>query len=156
MKFQSLRYYSLIALTCLAMLFTTNSQAESESLGQDQNVVVHLSNYTNDLHASFMALKLAVEFQQHGANVTLFLDLEGVRIADKRAPQDMNWGLSHAPLSEHYTAFIEAGGEVLVCPHCAAAAGIDADNLRKGARIANEDDDEITRVFLGADKILKY
>jgi predicted peroxiredoxin len=117
-------------------------------------VVVHLSHATDDLHASFMALKLAQAMQEKGAQVTLLLDLEGVRVADTRQPNDLLWGHGE-PLASHYDAFVKAGGKVLVCPHCAGAAGVEAKSLRPGARIA-KDPGELAAALIAADKILDY
>ena len=118
-----------------------------------QKIVVHLSHFTDDLHAAFMAVKLAGAMKDKGADVTLFVDLEGARLADARQPQDMRWGHSDA-LSVYYAALIKKGGRVLVCPHCAKAAGLTADSLRDGAKIGNEG--EVAALLLAADKILDY
>jgi len=118
-----------------------------------QKIVVHLSHFTDDLHAAFMAVKLAGAMREKGADVTLFVDLEGARLADTRQPQDMRWGHSDA-LSVHYAALIKKGGRVLVCPHCAKAAGVTADSLRDGAKIGSEG--EVADLLMAADKILDY
>lgn len=119
-----------------------------------QEVVVHLSKGTNDLHAVMMGLKLGTGMAGKGARVTLFLDLEGVRVADRRTEDALTWGEGHATLGELYATFVEAGGGVLVCPHCAKAAGIGPGDLRPGARVGTFD--EITALMLSADKILDY
>jgi sulfur relay (sulfurtransferase) complex TusBCD TusD component (DsrE family) len=128
--------------------------AQAEPVAPAQRVVVHLSHATDDLHAPFMALKLAQAMQEKGAQVTLLLDLEGVRVADTRQPNDMHWG-SGEPLASHYNGFIKAGGKVLVCPHCASAVGLDMKSLRPGAQIA-KDIGELAAVLIAADKILDY
>jgi predicted peroxiredoxin len=103
-----------------------------------------------------MAVKLATAMQKQGAAVTLFLDLEGVRMADKRDPLDVMWGMAHAPLSQHYDEFVKAGGKIILCPHCAMAAGIGAGDLRDGAVIGDENKQDIPNLLLKADKILDY
>lgn len=115
--------------------------------------MVHLSSYTNDLHAVTMSLKIATLLAAADADVTLFLDLEGVRLADDRAPQNLQWG-NTAPVAELYANLIEAGGTVLVCPHCARAAGIGAGNLRQGATLTT--DAAIGDLFIAADKVIDY
>lgn len=119
-----------------------------------QPVVVHLSKFTNDLHAPFMAVKLATAMQEKGAQVTMFVDLEGVRLVDKRQPLDLTWGHASVPLGTLYEKFVAAGGEVWVCPHCAHAAGIHAEDLRTGAQIAEEG--AIPVLLLQAEKVLDY
>jgi predicted peroxiredoxin len=119
-----------------------------------KRVVVHLTHTTDDLHAAFMALKLASVLQSSGASVHLFVDLEGARVADKRVPGDLRWGSGDTTLGELYDALVKAGGTVVVCPHCATAAGLDQANLRRGARIGTLD--EIGQILMEADVIMDY
>ncbi len=121
---------------------------------QPKRVVVHLTHTTDDLHAAFMALKLARVMQSTGASVHLFVDLEGARVADKRVPGDLRWGPDHTTLGELYDALVKAGGTVVVCPHCARAAGLDEANLRPGARIGTLE--EIGQILMEADLIMDY
>lgn len=131
------------------------AQAPQETAAAPQQVIVHLSHFTDDLHRSFMALKLAGLMQSSGADVTLFLDLEGVRLAERRQHlEHMTWGESPVSLAEHYAAFTEAGGKVVLCPHCAGSARIGEMALRRNATIAEKDD--LAELFMNADKILDY
>ncbi|NJL27596.1 MAG: DsrE family protein [Thermoanaerobaculia bacterium] len=118
-----------------------------------QKVVIHLKHYSDNLHAVSMALKLGTAIQKKGGEVTLMLDLEGARLADARQPQDLRWG-GETPMATFYEAFTNAGGKVLVCPHCANAAGLKEKDLRGGARIGTEDD--LAQLILDADKVLDY
>lgn len=118
-----------------------------------QKVVVHLTHYTDNLHAVTMAVHLAHMMQTKGAEVTLVLDLEGVRLADNRQPLDLVWGKGE-PVAKEVTAFVKAGGHILLCPHCSEYAAITAANLRPGARIAKEG--ELPDTILAADKVLDY
>lgn len=118
-----------------------------------KNVVVHLTHYTDDLHAASMALMIAGNLQKKGAQVTLHLDLEGVRLVDARQP-DLKWGEFPA-ISELYNAFVEAGGQVLACPACSKAAGVTPESLRPGAKIGKPGED-IPEMLLAADIVLDY
>lgn len=120
---------------------------------EGEKTVVHLSKFGNDLHAVSMALKLGIAMQQAGSSVTLFVDLEGVRLADQGQNLALRWG-EGAPIEELYDGFIAAGGKVLVCPHCAAAAGIDGESLRNGATMGTTE--SITKILSEAVKILDY
>lgn len=142
----------VVAITAIAVVGTRVHAGASDA--KTQNAVVHLSNLTNDLHAAFMAVKLGTAMQSGPANVTLFVDLEGVRLVDSEQPLDLRWGPGHKGLAEYYDAFVASGGKVLVCPHCANAAGIDSDSLRPGAQIATEA--QLVDMLAGADKILDY
>lgn len=52
--------------------------------GTQKEGVVHLTHYSDNLHAVKMAVHLASIMQGTGAKVTLFLDLEGVRLGSNK------------------------------------------------------------------------
>ena len=146
---------ALLAACALGQPALSNSDESNDSQDNDsQNVVVHLSHFTDDLHRCFMALKLATLMQKSGAEVRLFLDLEGVRLAERRQLLDMTWGSEAIPLAEHYENFIEAGGKVILCPHCAKSARIVDMSLKRQAEIATEEG--MLKMLLEAEKILDY
>lgn len=127
--------------------------AQSPQATEKQELVVHLGSFTNDLHSAFMALSLATNLQKHGANVTVFLDREGVRLADVRERGDLTWGDSGGT-SAAMAEFVQAGGKVLLCPHCASLAGMEAAHVRPGARLATHE--EVAGIFLKADKVIDF
>lgn len=102
-----------------------------------------------------MALELADRLQQGGANVTLWLELQAVRLADDRVAKE---GMDPKPggraFSEIYKSFIGRGGRVLVCHHCAQIKAIEKEHLRAGATLASVDD--VAKAILDTDKILDY
>jgi predicted peroxiredoxin len=118
------------------------------------HIVIRLGHYTDDLHAAGMAVKFAKNLQERGQKVTLMLTLAGVRLADTRTPQDLKWGHGDE-IGKDYEGFRKAGGEIIVCPHCAEAAGIDEKSLRPGARFAKEGDD-LVDVLIAADKVIDF
>ena len=142
-----------IGLSVVALLASAGAVGALEHGGESEKIVVHLSQFSNDLHAVNMALKLGTALLEKGHQVTLFLDLEGVRLVDKGQPLTLRWGTT-APIGELYEAFVGAGGKVLVCPHCAAAAGIEESALREGAKMGTTD--SITNVLAEANKILDF
>lgn len=132
--------------------YASRGSAAPARANSAQNVLIHLSRVGEDAHPALMALTFAGKLQQRGARVSLMLDLEGVRMADKRrtlGSPEMNGKIATA-----YAAFTKAGGAVLLCPHCAEYAGLTAAHLRPGARIATED--ELATLVLSASKTLDY
>ena len=147
----SRRYFSSLLIPVLLALASVG--VSSAQPPKKQKVVVHLSHYTDNLHAVKMAVHLGTMMQTMGAEVTLLLDLEGVRLADTRQPGDLVWGKGE-PISKELAAFVKAGGKMLLCPHCSEHAGITTATLRPGARIGEHG--ELPRVILDADKVLDY
>jgi predicted peroxiredoxin len=143
----------LVLVSCSIFLMMSGITDLSAGAQDKQQIVVHLRHYTDDLHAVLMALRVAGITQGKGAQVTLMLDLEGVRLADARQPNDLQWGHG-GTVAEAYDAFVKAGGKILVCRHCAMAAGIDEKSLRPGAQMAQEGG--LADLIMAADKVLDY
>lgn len=143
----------LLLLAPIFAMSETNAP-EKDASAETQQVVVHLSHFTDDLHRCFMALEVATALQQSGAQVTLFLDLEGVRLAERRQLLDMTWGSSQTPLATHYEDFTAAGGKVVLCPHCAKSARIGDMALKRYAEIGTKE--SIVKLLLGANKVMDY
>lgn len=67
----------------------------------------------------------------------------GARRTDSRnAVTVLKWtdgvtGSAHAPLTNYYGEFVDAGGKITLCPH-RAAAGIGEDALREDASIGTD------------------
>jgi predicted peroxiredoxin len=139
----------LLATLLPATAATVHAQEGPEA----QRVVVHLSSLTNNLHAANMALKFGALLERQGAEVTLFIDLEGARLADVRQPLNLTWG-DGPSVADLLADYLAAGGEIMVCPHCAAAIGLTEAQLRKGFRIGEAA--TIAELMLEADKILDY
>ena len=122
--------------------------------GPAPKVVVHIGHATDDLHSASMGMSLARMLQKKGASVTVFLDREGVRLADDDMPKSLGWGKKADPVADILADFVKAEGRVVLCPHCAQMAGIEDDDLVGGARIASEA--EVAELFLSADKVIDY
>ena len=139
-----IRLAVLLPLTLLLVLPQTVT-------AQDAAVVVHIGKFSNDAHALTMGLGLANTLQRAGAQVTVFLDQEGVRLADTRQPAPV-FGDTNA--GDVVQQFVAAGGTFLVCPHCAMQAGLDQEHLRDGFSFGNPE--TIAALFLAADKVIDY
>lgn len=133
---------------------------EGESLvpaakaGQETpKVVINLKQGTNDLRAASMAMELAIALLDKGADVTIYANLEGVRVFDARQP-DQRCSMGDVSIGQLYERFIAGGGAVLVCPLCAEVAGIRPDNLRAGAKLGTMA--EVADVMLAADQVIDY
>lgn len=129
------------------------TQAKGEA-GEGQNIVIQLNDGLDDLHGLFMAMTLARSLLDQGAEVTIFANLEAVRVFDKRQPNNLRFGTENQTLAEMYDALVGKGAEVVLCPHCAAYAGITKQDLRKGARIASQS--EVNEALMAADNVLTY
>jgi predicted peroxiredoxin len=121
--------------------------------GTQKESVVHLTHYSDNLHAVKMAVYLASIMQGMGVKVTPFLDLEGVRLGSNKESAALVSGKDDS-IPKELSAFVKAGGQMLLCSHCAEKAGITAGDLKPGARIGKDTD--IAKTILAAHTIVNY
>lgn len=145
-----------LALALSASGFVAGQAGPAKTATQPaQRILIHMKEYIAGVHETYMGLELADRLQRSGANVSVWLELRAVRLADDRLVRE---GVNPRPgsrsFSEIYKSFIEHGGRVLACHHCAQFEGIGDENLRKGAKFV--DVEEIAQFVLDADKILDY
>lgn len=137
---------SLLLLVAVPVLAQPATQTEAA-----KSVVVHIGQYTNDLHSAAMGLGLAGMLQSAGADVTVFLDREAVRMADAAHPL-LVYGDSD--IGALMSSFLTGGGRVVVCPHCAELGGVEASELREGTEMGTMA--AIAQLFLDADTVIDY
>ncbi len=135
----------VVALVYIAATPAHNVQA------QQKNVVVHIGQFSNDLHSTTMGLSIANIMKEAGADVTVFLDREGVRLADKRQ-KTLIFADSNA--EELLQKLVKAGGKVIVCPHCAMVAGVDPAQMRDGCQMGSPE--SIAAMLMAADIVIDY
>lgn len=146
---------AVAALVLSLAAFAAGPESRTSSPTRDpQKVVVHLSHYTDDLHAGFMAFKVANALGKRGAEVTMFIDLEGARIAHRHNDLSLRWGEGDMTLGQLFQQFMKTGGKMIVCPHCAHHFEVNCDTVRDGVTIGTED--QIAEVMLEASKVIDY
>ncbi|WP_455199787.1 DsrE family protein [Kaarinaea lacus] len=121
---------NMYALLIVALLLVCNSAYSDES---GQKLFVNLSS--DNINRAAMAIGFSTKVRkQKKIPVTIFLNIEGVRIADKNIP-----GHKHAngkSLKEMLDIFIEAGGQVIICPMCMKnVGGLKKEDLIEGVKI---------------------
>ena len=102
------------------------------AVAADGKLFVNLT--TDDTWRAGMALKFSQNALKKGHAVTVFLNVEGVRLASTKLPQHVN-GMSNATPLQMLETIIAQGGQVIVCPMCMKQAGIETQDLVKGATV---------------------
>lgn len=141
----------LVLLVSLGASPRATAQGEPAREGSAKAIVVHIGQYSNDLHSAAMGLGLAGMLQEAGADVTVFLDREAVRLADAAHPL-LTYG--DTDVGSLLSSFLSGGGRVVVCPHCAELGGVEASELREGVVMGTRA--SIAQLFLGADTVIDY
>jgi len=138
----------LLAIAVWAMVGTLNPTLAQDA---EKTIVVHIGQYSNDLHSATMGVSLAGKMQEAGAEVTIFVDREAVRMGEQGQPL-LRYGDSDLEIL--LSNFLEGGGSVLVCPHCAELGGVEPGELRSGFTMGTPE--SIAALFLNADTVISY
>ena len=89
----------------------------------------------DDVEKASVALILAGAAAAMDSETAVFLTCEAVRLATKGGVDGLAVD-GYPPPSELIEGLVENGGQLWVCPVCANARGIDAEDLIAGAEIA--------------------
>lgn len=141
--------------------------------GKNQNIVVKLDHFDaviwedptpggHNWQPACMALMMADHMLgeevdgQYTNHVTLFLNLQGVELADTDTASDLSsFTCMMGTLQEGWDNLVSKGVDIAVCPGCAIIGDVTPDTLREGAFIA-DGAPEVSRIFLEADKVIDY
>jgi predicted peroxiredoxin len=100
-----------------------------------QKVVVNLATGLEDSERVTVAFLVAGAALDQGKQVAMFLTKEAVRLATPGVAVGVACE-GCPPLPQIFEQFAQKGGELLACPFCVSARGIDDGNLVPNARIA--------------------
>lgn len=135
--------------------------------GKDQNIVVRLGHFDaanwedpfpggHNWQPACMAVMMANHMLGEKTHVTLFLDLQGVELADTDNGSDLSgYACMMGTLQEGWDNLVSNDADIVVCPGCAAIGDVTEETLRDGAHIA-DGASEVSRIFLEADKVIDY
>lgn len=110
-----------------------------------QTVFVNLTS--DEPQRVTMALNFATKLAEGGNKVTLFLNVDGVRLASTKVTM----------LAEQRTAlsgFMKVGGSVVICPHCMQVRQVAAADLMPGLTMGGEG--AAMESFLSAARSISY
>jgi len=97
--------------------------------------LVNCQHGTDDLEKATVAMMIAGASAAMDAETAVFMTGESVRLATKGGIDGL--GVDKYPsMSDLLSSFQENGGQLWVCPACAGARSITADDLIEGAELA--------------------
>ena len=131
------RRLSLI-LALIALLAIALTVIAQDKDNDDENPSLFVNLTTNEVNHAWMAVFIAQHaLKDKGMPATIFLNAEGVWLADSTLPED-----SYPPDHNPQTAlkqFMADGGSVLICPMCMKnVADMTEDRLISGVSLAGE------------------
>jgi len=93
------------------------------------------SDATRDGHSSLMGLHFAQQALDSDIPVTVFLNVDGVKLM---APGADTLAFDGENLQGLLKSIQQAGGKVVACPHCMQVEGVAEEDLLEGVRVADE------------------
>lgn len=123
-----------VIVTVLAM---ATLSATAQAADTAQALFINLTS--DDTNRAAMAINFATLVRQKkNIPVTVFLNVDGVRLADRTIPQTKNPAGKTA--AEMLSAFMAAGGEVIICPMCMKnVGGLAKSDLLDGVKMGGPD-----------------
>lgn len=112
------------------------AQQSAAQSTQAQSLLINMtSDVATEAHSLMMGLHLAQKALRNNIPATIFLNVDGVKLLATGAETLSFRGENfHAVIRQ----IIDAGGQVLVCPHCAMVHGIQEQNLMPGTKMGAE------------------
>ena len=125
-----------IALLLIGCNQTTNPQMEVAAEPQSAELIINLiSDPIEDPHSSLMGLHLGQKVLANEMEVTVFMNVHGVKLMSPKADSLDFHGEN---LQEVLTDLITNGASVRACPHCMEVHGIQAGELLEGVEVMND------------------
>jgi predicted peroxiredoxin len=87
---------------------------------------------SDDSHRAYMALAFSQRVLEAGHPVTVFLNVDSVKIAAKKAAE-------HKDNQALLSALVKGGATVLACPHCVEHAGMKPGDLMDGVKMGTSE-----------------
>jgi predicted peroxiredoxin len=122
----------------LCMIFVLSFLAQHAGASEEQqSLFVNLTS--DEINRAAMAINLSTRIlEQKKIPVTIFLNVEGVRLVDKNGTEHKH--ATGKSLKGMLVDFIAAGGRVLACPMCMKnVGGLEKEDLLAGVEVGGSD-----------------
>ena len=121
----------LMPLSTVAWM--TSDQPGEEQIKPAELIINLTSDVTEHPQSSLMALHFAEKALEEGLEVTIFMNVLGVKLASKNASTIT---FNNENLHEILKRIIEKGGNVVACPMCMKLQGISEADLAEGIEVS--------------------
>ncbi len=146
------RFVVLVVGLIAAVCFVNPAVATSHG-GDHADTTLFMNLTTDDTWTATMALTYAGKAQEAGYPVVVFLNVRGVRVADKNFPPDRRGPGGKTP-KELLEGLIAKGVTVYVCPMCSNNAGMTQADWVEGSKPGGP---EVMKIQMApATKVMSY
>lgn len=128
--------FVLVITAVMAFLTACNPSDTKEDKPMHENLIINLtSDATVSAHGSLMGIHLAEKALDNELKATVFLNVNGVKLLQPGADTLVFYGEN---IIKELNKVAEKGGEIIACPHCMEALGIDKSIIPSNVKVAEE------------------
>lgn len=138
--FMKTQFYFVFVITAVMTFLTacnpSGNKEVTENKPMHENLIINLtSDATVSAHGSLMGIHLAENALGNGMKATVFLNVNGVKLLQPGADTLVFHGEN---IIKALNMVAEKGGEIIACPHCMEALGIDKTKIPSNVKVADE------------------
>jgi predicted peroxiredoxin len=129
--------FSILFLSCVEPVSRNAPLAANDQppMAPTELMINLISDPMSDPHSGLMGLHLAQKALKGGKDVTVFLNVHGVKLLSAEADSLV---FHEENLKSVLMELIQDGGVVRVCPHCAEVHEITADDFPEGVQLMKD------------------
>lgn len=137
MKTQFQLVFALIpALALFTACSPSQKQEETEHKPMHETLIINLtSDATVNAHGALMGIHLAEKALDNGMKAVIFLNVNGVKLLQPGAD---TISFHNENIVQTINKVINKGGEVIACPHCMEALGVDKAKIPSNVKVAED------------------
>ena len=131
--------FAIVIIAIMAFLTACNSsdnQVRKETDSMETNLIVNInSDPAIKTHSTLVGIKFAKKAFDKGLNVTLFLNVDGVKLLQ---PEADTLAFQRQNIINELNKAAEKGVEIIACPHCMEAVGIDSTKIPSYVKVGQD------------------
>lgn len=128
---------SAIMAVAVSSAFYMGKKASPDSAKASNELMINMtSDATEDAHSALMGLHFAEMALENGMDVSVFLNVDGVKLL---LPGARDIEFDGENLVDLLMKFKDNGGTVIACPHCMMINDVDKSKLPEGVVVSSPD-----------------
>jgi len=129
-------FAAIVAITFFTACNSSQNKDVTEHKARHETLIINLtSDATVSAHGSLMGIHLAEKALDNEMKAVVFLNVNGVKLLQPGADTIV---FHNENIVETLKKVADKGGEIIACPHCMEALGIDKTKIPSNVKVAEE------------------
>lgn len=129
-------FAAIVAITFFTACSSSENKDVNEHKAMHETLIINLtSDATVNAHGSLMGIHLAEKALDNGMKAVVFLNVNGVKLLQPGADTIV---FHNENIVKALNKVADKGGEIIACPHCMEALGIDKTKIISNVKVAEE------------------